>query len=231
MMEKKNTMLLTVIAVATLLVAVVGATFAYFSLSVSGNPTNTSANVTVANPGSISIKGTDQQLLLKVGAAQMTDDEATKKPYYAVSNVEGAHTDDATAYSGTEVKHTIATAELKGGAAGVTYECPYTVTVTPLEGLVNFTQLVKGDLVLTIYADEIASGSSTEVDLTEISNGAENVSKTGTITLTSEDTSKTVQVSLKLTNTGAAQNYLKDVNIQLSAAVSASACTIKKAGA
>ena len=29
-MEKKNTLLLTVIAVATLLVAVVGATFAYF---------------------------------------------------------------------------------------------------------------------------------------------------------------------------------------------------------
>ena len=30
-MEKKNTILLTVIAVATLLVAVVGATFAYFT--------------------------------------------------------------------------------------------------------------------------------------------------------------------------------------------------------
>jgi len=30
-MDKKNTMLLTVIAVATLLVAVVGATFAYFT--------------------------------------------------------------------------------------------------------------------------------------------------------------------------------------------------------
>ena len=32
-MEKKNTVLLTVIAVATLLVAVVGATFAYFTAS------------------------------------------------------------------------------------------------------------------------------------------------------------------------------------------------------
>jgi len=35
-MEKKNMVLLTVIAVATLLVAVVGATFAYFTASVSG---------------------------------------------------------------------------------------------------------------------------------------------------------------------------------------------------
>ncbi len=43
-MEKKNTILLTVIAIATLLVAVVGATFAYFTASVttSGNETNDS---------------------------------------------------------------------------------------------------------------------------------------------------------------------------------------------
>lgn len=42
-MEKKNTILLTVIAIATLLVAVVGATFAYFTATV--NTTN-DANVT-----------------------------------------------------------------------------------------------------------------------------------------------------------------------------------------
>ena len=36
-MDKKNTVLLTVIAVATLLVAVVGATFAYFSARVTEN--------------------------------------------------------------------------------------------------------------------------------------------------------------------------------------------------
>ena len=37
MMEKKNTVLLTVIAISTLLVAVVGATFAYFSANITGN--------------------------------------------------------------------------------------------------------------------------------------------------------------------------------------------------
>ena len=44
-MEKKNMVLLTVIAVATLLVAVVGATFAYFTATstTSGNDTTTSA--------------------------------------------------------------------------------------------------------------------------------------------------------------------------------------------
>ena len=42
-MDKKNTMLLTVIAIATLLVAVVGATFAYFSVTATNNATATTA--------------------------------------------------------------------------------------------------------------------------------------------------------------------------------------------
>lgn len=54
-MEKKNTILLTVIAVATLLVAVVGATFAYFTATAStsgdGDSTGTVNTATVANIG------------------------------------------------------------------------------------------------------------------------------------------------------------------------------------
>jgi hypothetical protein len=46
-MEKKNTILLTVIAIATLLVAVVGATFAYFTATV-GVDTNTEKNATTS---------------------------------------------------------------------------------------------------------------------------------------------------------------------------------------
>ena len=40
-MEKKNTVLLTVIAIATLLVAVVGATFAYFGASTTNTASST----------------------------------------------------------------------------------------------------------------------------------------------------------------------------------------------
>ncbi len=46
-MERKNTILLTVIAIATLLVAVVGATFAYFTASTNvKTPTGANANIT-----------------------------------------------------------------------------------------------------------------------------------------------------------------------------------------
>lgn len=49
-MEKKNTILLTVIAIATLLVAVVGATFAYFTAQVTSDKAdkNNQTNVTTA---------------------------------------------------------------------------------------------------------------------------------------------------------------------------------------
>ncbi len=49
--KKSNTVLLTIIAVATLLVAVIGATFAYFSVTVTGNDTATSVIVKTAQLG------------------------------------------------------------------------------------------------------------------------------------------------------------------------------------
>ena len=48
-MEKKNVIFLSVIAVATLLTAVVGTTFAYFTATVTGNETSKNVNVTTAN--------------------------------------------------------------------------------------------------------------------------------------------------------------------------------------
>ncbi len=59
-MEKRNTILLTVIAIATLLVAVVGATFAYFTASTQTTNTGNSANVTTneLNGATITFNGT-----------------------------------------------------------------------------------------------------------------------------------------------------------------------------
>ena len=54
-MEKKNTILLTVIAIATLLVAVVGATFAYFTATITTtNDTNATTEVKTAALTSVS---------------------------------------------------------------------------------------------------------------------------------------------------------------------------------
>jgi len=56
--KKGNTVLLTIIAVATLLVAVIGATFAYFSVTVTGNE---NANSVIVRTGVLGITFTDGQ--------------------------------------------------------------------------------------------------------------------------------------------------------------------------
>ena len=51
--NKGQTIFLSVIGIATLLVAIVGATFAWFSISVSGNANASSIIVTTAKLGSV----------------------------------------------------------------------------------------------------------------------------------------------------------------------------------
>ena len=72
-MERKNTLLLTVIAIATLLVAVVGATFAYFATQV--NQTENGLNVlanTEAASGIFLATGSDLNLTVKGDAMQQS---------------------------------------------------------------------------------------------------------------------------------------------------------------
>lgn len=54
---KNNTVLLTVIGIATLLVAVVGATFAYFSAQLSGTETQSTMTIQASNGGSSTLDG------------------------------------------------------------------------------------------------------------------------------------------------------------------------------
>lgn len=70
-MEKKNTMLLTVIAVATLLVAVVGATFAYFTATSTGDEA-TVVQVTTESLSSTTATGSGT-IKLDVTAEDMVD--------------------------------------------------------------------------------------------------------------------------------------------------------------
>ena len=73
-MEKKNTLLLTVIAVATLLVAVVGATFAYFASTVDiANGANVTAEV--ANSTS-SFTATGAAMAVSIDASNMIQAKA-----------------------------------------------------------------------------------------------------------------------------------------------------------
>ena len=58
MSERGRNIFMSVVGVATLLVAVIGATFAYFSITVSGNNTASSINITAATAAAVTFDGT-----------------------------------------------------------------------------------------------------------------------------------------------------------------------------
>ncbi len=118
-MEKKNTLLLTVIAVATLLVAVVGATFAYFSLSTTGG-SNTTATISTPKIGQATITTKEPTLLLTLTAQDM-DKSKAGTTYYASK-------DGITPGSATAIP--IAQVTLSGAQDTAKYSCTTTVTVT-----------------------------------------------------------------------------------------------------
>ena len=230
----KNTMLLTVIAVATLLVAVVGATFAYFSLSTSVDSGTSSAQVETGNPGTVTVKGNGKKLYLKVNAADMSETNKTKT-YYAISENESSpsyedleSTDSIKA--DTEKKYEIANITLAGAAENTKYTCEYKITVSAEEDLKGLTA---NDLVLKIYSGDTAEEASTlvkSVDLNTIT--GENPYKTevtGTFDLTSTSTTKYLVASLSLLNSGINQADTlanKDLTITINTAGDGNQCTV-----
>ena len=72
-MDKKNTILLTVIAVATLLVAVVGATFAYYSVQVTGSASKVNVDVKSSAVGVLTLSTPEQHLYMNILPEDMAD--------------------------------------------------------------------------------------------------------------------------------------------------------------
>lgn len=118
-MDKKNTLLLTVIAVATLLVAVVGATFAYFN--VTGNSNNLTP--TVQKHGTVTLTGNTPAMYFKVTNNQMSKNASLNGDVTYYSKDKNEETDT------TLRTHTLATIESSGNEDETKYECDFTLTL------------------------------------------------------------------------------------------------------
>ncbi len=114
-MERKNTMLLTVVAVATLLVAVVGATFAYFTATGNVNAQST-VNVTTSAVDSVAGGATDCSLA--VTGADMRQSDGTSEGVPVTSN------DCTVSIVGT-----------KDANNATATTCTYDITYTPTQAL------------------------------------------------------------------------------------------------
>ena len=184
-MEKKNTILLTVIAVATLLVAVVGATFAYFTATAGSEGdakatgTATSATIaevglqTTASTGSSNpiYPGTMNYATLSVVGTQ--DGESTNSATYDITySISGTITVGDTAFAGLN-EGTYATYTVyrttKTVASPISCE---TVTATPNAGGTRYSQTCNMTaLTGATGAEEVASGNlestSTPISITD----------------------------------------------------------------
>ena len=140
-MEKKNTLLLTVIAIATLLVAVVGATFAYFQAQLGSGA---SANVTVTT------QSTDQ---LTFNAVQLVVGPATQTNFY-----EGA---------GNLSDTKSASVSLSPSTGGNATYC-YTATLNVTANTFEYTTGVTATPELTISASKNSTPVVTNHDITTL---------------------------------------------------------------
>ena len=151
-MDKKNTMLLTVIAVATLLVAVVGATFAYFAISTNTDSSNTTITGSTEKvvTGAIALKGTST-LKLELSAEDMS--KANEDTYYYAGESTRTQGAKSEGDKSSEHKVTVGTVSLGNtGTEGVTYKCTanYTIKMDKTGQAIVFND-DNDDAVLTLY--------------------------------------------------------------------------------
>ena len=169
-MEKKNTLLLTVIAIATLLVAVVGATFAYFQAQVGSGA---SANVTVTS------QSTDQ---LTFNAVQLVVGPATQANFG----------ENAGNLSDTKSASVVLDPST-GGSATYCYTATLNVTSNDFEYITGATATPE----LTISASKNSTPVVTNHDITTLTTSYQ-LGSTHTITA-SNDTAATDVWSITVT--------------------------------
>ena len=179
-MDKKNTMLLTVIAVATLLVAVVGATFAYYSVTTTNQSSTRTVTTTTPPLATVTLTQGSDNLYLNITGDQMADNSTARRTYYhTTTNVDAVTTASET---------TVATFAVSGADANTTFSCKFDYSVSTANAPAD---LAAGDAFITLAVDN-ASGSTvsftnfppSQIDLSTTTSSA--VSGTGQLQVTGD---------------------------------------------
>jgi hypothetical protein len=205
-MEKRNTLLLTVIAVATLLVAVVGATFAYFATSTTGASGNIGITANTAAGGNSTFTAVGDTISLNITAADMQQS--------AVAEGTAKATDNATltvSYTSGSTNSTSCTYNVyykwESGSSAYT---PVTSGTSNKE----FTYAVSGDM--TVSETNFVATDTTEHQL--------GTQQTITNASASVPTTKTYTVDAKFYNLNADQSTNSNASFKLSVYVGNIVC-------
>ena len=153
-MEKKNVVFLTVLAVATLLTAVVGTTFAYFTATVTNTNTPSATSVTTASDLGITYSDGDRIGMTNIVPGQYTDEKT-------ITVTNNSNT--------TAVKYQITWSEVANtfvkGASETTDDLVYSLTKggTNVIGTTDYAEAATTNNYVTTTLGEMVSGKAYSV--------------------------------------------------------------------
>lgn len=206
-METKKILAPTILAIVTLVLITVGATYAYFVVSTSTEEfTTRTAEASTPSLGSVALaSGTNLSMTLTTADMMQGSSDIT---YYASS----------TGKTTTATTETIGTATVTGAG---TFDCNYTLTVTDndnslYDAFQSWDGKTTGQIVLTV--------NGTDYDFNTANLFSNPIS--GSFTGLKEGTNGTITASLKIVNKKEVdQSKLANNSITLSFAVSNFSCT------
>ena len=209
--EKKKQKVVILIGLVTLLIAVLGATYAYFQISTNTESSNT--NITGKTPPKslVTLTQGTSNLHLNISASDMSYENRTKE-YYGTDVEEKAYEENES--DGTK---TIASVELSGGEETTKYSCTAKLTVSkitePLEEADTMIEVLQpGDMILQFKGNII----SEQLDLSDLKGtGTKEYNLSFKIT---GNKVENIQAYIKLLNKNEPQNYLagKKLNVDIS---------------
>ncbi len=237
-MEKKNTILLTVIAVATLLVAVVGATFAYYSVGTTLSEGTTTYKATTGPIGSIAQTLTDATLSLKVTPEDMLklDSYESGNSFWAKNTTAGSLGDKN--YETEKKSYEIVKVELSNGDSKTKYTCTGTITVKKSSSDTMVSAAETGDLKLylgtsngtTIGSETNPSGNEVTLDLSTLKEkeSGETYNVIYKVSGTGDSKIATISAALELVNRDADQKALAGKTLAIEISTPTFNCDIDK---
>ncbi len=194
--DKKKILIGSIIIVITLILVVIGTTYAFFALEIKGSETSTSIHLTAGNTNQIVLDGGIEGFHINVNASDMAYNN--KGTEYFATDGEGNYV--KTKGEGTK---TIGTITINGNLEEK-HKCTASVNIVTSGTMKSYLQ--KGDLILVLIQGE----KEQEIDLTEIGNPTIEFDLQGTA-------SQTIKAYLKLTNRDAEQKDIagKTLNVTI----------------
>ena len=228
MRGRKKTMLLTVIAVATLLVAVVGATFAYFSLSVTNNDGTSTATVKTGKVPTITMENKNKNLYLSVSTEDMSESNQEKFYFAKTTDCPGESSCNEKADADTPDTYyrDIFTLGIAGSDSDVKYKCTGTLKVSAIEDEWSSIaeQVQPGDLTIGVK-DYDDAGSSQTLDMVALKTAGYSKDFNISYNITGDDT-KTIKAYIMLKNTDQEQqDYFANKTFKINITADSMTCT------